>query len=37
VIVLPFPGDPSRAEVWVVEPSCSTSDAKLLYYANVPR
>ncbi|HYJ77562.1 MAG TPA: hypothetical protein VEX89_03290 [Actinomycetes bacterium] len=37
VIVLPAPGEPSRAEVWVVAPSCSTADAKLLYYANLPR
>jgi hypothetical protein len=37
VIVLPAPGEPSRVEVWVVAPSCSTEDAKLLYYANLPR
>ena len=37
VIVLPAPGEPSRVEVWVVAPSCSTADAKLLYYANLPR
>jgi len=37
VIVLPAPGEPSRAEVWVVSPSCSTKDAKLLYYASIPR
>lgn len=37
VIVLPQPDDPSAVEVWVVAPTCSTSDAKLLYYANLPR
>jgi hypothetical protein len=37
VIVLPAPDEPSRAEVWVVEPNCSTADAKLLYYASLPR
>ena len=37
VIVLPQPDDPTAVEVWVVAPTCSTADAKLLYYANLPR
>lgn len=37
VILLPTPGDPSSADVWVVAPDCGPEDAKLLYYANIPR
>ena len=35
-IVLPSE-DPTKVEVYVVAPDCSATDAKLLYFANVPR
>jgi hypothetical protein len=37
VIVLPTPGDPATVDVNVVEPSCARADARLLYFARVPR
>lgn len=37
VIVLPDAADAARAEIWVVGPQCSGADAKLLYFASVPR
>jgi len=35
IIVLPNDSDPSKADVWVVDPSCAGPDAVLLYYAKV--
>jgi hypothetical protein len=37
VVVLPAPGQADRLDVFVVGPDCGPADAKLLYFARVPR
>jgi hypothetical protein len=37
IVVLPTPDDPSTVDAWVVDPSCSRADAKVLYFARVAR
>ena len=37
IIVLPSADDPTKAEVWVIDPDCSGPDGQLFYYATVTR
>ena len=36
VILLPGTGEAGSTDIWVVAPDCSPTDAKILYFANVP-
>lgn len=37
IVVLPIEGKPTKAEVWVIDPSCSGAEGNTMYYATIDR